>query len=131
MMIRDRRPARPTPGRVVRPHLVAMLAFATDIALTMSFLASMWARSISGWIIVALVAAACTGIWMATGLSAAASRPLRWIGRLCWLLLIGLYALWIYLAVTFGVLLACPISHDSTRTRRLSALALEWSSPED
>jgi len=69
----------------------------------------MWARSARGWVVVALIAGLCTGIWLGSGLSGDAARSRRWIGRLCWIVLIALALLWTYLAVTFGVLLAWTI----------------------
>lgn len=75
----------------------------------MSFLSSDWGHTPGAALKLALVGVVCTGIWVATGLAGAASRAARWAGRLCWLGLFGLYSLWAYLAISFGVLLAWTV----------------------
>jgi hypothetical protein len=83
----------------------------------------MWGRSATGWIVVTLVGTVCAAVWLGSRLSAAASRPLRWIGRSCWTFLIACYVLWAYLAVTFGVLLAWTIPRWAFLPLALAAVA--------
>ena len=56
--------------------------------------------------LVMLAGTVCTVVWLNCGLSGAASRSLRWIGRACWVILIACHVLWAYLALVFGILLA-------------------------
>ncbi len=75
----------------------------------MSFLSSDWGETGTAAIKVGLVGVLCTGVWAMTGLTGALSRPARWVGYVCWVLLIGCYAFWGYLAVSFGILLGWTV----------------------
>jgi hypothetical protein len=108
-MIAARRPPPPAQRGFVWPHPASLVAFAAGSALAMSFLTSDWGQTITSWAKVALVGVLCTCLWTATGLAGARSRPARSIGRACWLPLGGLYALWAYLAFSFGVLLGWTV----------------------
>jgi hypothetical protein len=108
-MIPGLRQPRPTRERFLWPHIGSIVAFTLGASLAMSFLTSDWGQTVTAWIKVALVGASCAGVWTACGLSRATSRAARWIGRACWVALTGLYALWAYLAVSFGVLLGWTV----------------------
>ena len=99
-----RRQPRPLHGHFIWPHVIAVLLFAIGAALALSFLHGSW-----GWSVTALGAAVCTGFWVGSGFSAVASRPWRWIGRACWLVVIGCHVLWLYVAIAFGILLAWTV----------------------
>jgi hypothetical protein len=85
---------------------VSIAAFGLGAALSMSFLLSGWGHTLVALAKLLAVGALCTLVWIGTGLARTSSPVARWAGRLCWLALAGLYTLWAYLAVTFGVLLA-------------------------
>ena len=104
--------------------------FAIGSTMAMSFLHSSYE-----WSGVGLVAALCSLCWIGSALHAGGSQAQRWIGRACWLFLIGCYALWAYLAVAFGVLLtwtvpgwmalsiaAIAVAAAATATRRRNRL---------
>lgn len=86
------------------PHPIAAVAFFIGAALAASLLKSMFE-----WHVVAFAAAVCTVVWLATGLTASGSPPLRWLGRAAWIALLSFYALCAYLAVVFGMLLAWTV----------------------
>lgn len=92
-------------ARVIRPHIVATVAFFLGACLAMSFLSSLWGGSATGWLVVTFAGGVCTAIWWLS-VQRAGAGALRWIGCAAWLLLLAFYALWIYLAVAFGLLLA-------------------------
>lgn len=91
------------------PHLLAIAAFWVGALLAMSFLTTDWDRTVAGWTKVGLVAATCTAFWIGSGLRRADSAALRWLGRLCWVLLAGCYGVWLYLALVFGYLLGWTV----------------------
>ncbi len=85
-------------------------AFALGAALAMSFLVSMWGgASPAALLKLAAVAAVSTSLWLGSALTGTASSGLRWLGRVCWTITCGLYALWLYLAITFGSLLGWTV----------------------
>lgn len=108
MMVEQNRSV-PKQAGIVRPRWAATCAFAVGATLAMSFLSSLWGQSITGWVVVILVGISCAGLWWASGLRHSASRSLRWFAWFCTLPLLALYALWIYLAVAFGTLLAWTV----------------------
>ena len=92
------------PSRRRWPHPVTALTFFVGSALAFCFLST----SI-GWWAVAVAGALCTGVLGATALASSETRLRRVIGRAAWVVLALLYALWVYLALTFGVLLAWAV----------------------
>jgi hypothetical protein len=86
------------------PHVVSIALFAIGSALAMSFL-----HATMEWSAVGIAAAVCTAAWVGAPLRTAAARPWRWIGRAFWLFVLACYALWIYLAVAFGILLVWTV----------------------
>ena len=71
-----------------------------------------------------LVGTLCIGVWMGTGLTAAASTWRCWAGRVCWVVLLACYGLWVYLAVTFGVLLGWTVPNWLLASIALTAVAV-------
>jgi hypothetical protein len=100
---------RSSAGAFRRPHVLSIAAFGIGAALSMSFLSSEWGHTLEALAKLLAVSAVCTAVWIGTGLARSSSPALRWAGLLCWLAIAGFYALWAYLAVTFGVLLAWTV----------------------
>lgn len=98
--------ARPSTSRQGArwPHPVGVGAFLVGAGLANSFL-----KSVFDWSEVAFAAAAATGVWLLTGLRWSGSHPLRWVGRVSWVVLLACYLLWIYLALAFGLLLGWTV----------------------
>jgi len=88
----------------VWPQVVSVALFAIGSALAMSFL-----HATMEWTAVGVATLLCTGAWMASRLSTAAPGPWRWVGRAGWVVVLACYALWIYLAISFGILLAWTV----------------------
>jgi hypothetical protein len=108
-MIASVREARPLRRGIVRPHALSFLAFAGGASLAMSFLAGDWGRDVVGSTKLLLVGVLCAALWTGSAASRADSPRLRWLGRVCWVLLVACYLMWAYLGIAFGVLLAWTV----------------------
>jgi hypothetical protein len=91
------------------PHGVSIVAFGLGAGLATSFTLSEWEFTLVGFAKLLSLSALCTALWIGTGLTTMTSPAARWTGRLCWIGLAGFYALWGYLALSFGVLLAWTV----------------------
>lgn len=100
------------------PHPLTALAFFIGSALAFCFLSRM-----IDWWAVAVAGALCTGVWVATGLAFADSGWRRAVGLAARALLLMLYLLWAYLALTFGLLLAWAVPTWTWAVAALTAVA--------
>lgn len=87
-----------------RTHPAAALAFFVGAALGMVFLSS-----IASAALVFATAAVCTAAWWGRALLRSPRLALRGVGFACICVTLAAYALWVYLAVAFGALLAWTV----------------------
>lgn len=80
--------------------------FAIGAAGAWSFIRSPFPNT---WLPLLAVAAASTAMWLGAGLTGRRDASLRWLGRLCQVGVVAMYALWLYLGIVFGFLLGWTV----------------------
>ncbi len=90
--------------------LLSTLCFIAGAALAMSFLTSFWGRSAEGVFRVLLVGTICGLFWLGSFWRYVPTYGRRYVGWLCFLTTLGLYGIWGYIALAFGILLGWTVS---------------------